>query len=184
MLSWLANLGNELITDGRQFLIFTSLKLFGLIECPIKPIKIIYLLINGSFQRCYSHLWFSQQRCELGNLSSLGPLQLRYLGVSSKQEQSYCVHFNVSIHFTHSSSFVSACDLSTSYLSSSFLYFVVRSSREALRTSSLDLNPAITSFVLSYFRWRSVKALSTAWRSSKIWLRSYRILSRSISDTT
>ena len=41
MLSWLANLGNELITDGRQFLIFTSLKLFGLIECPIKPIKII-----------------------------------------------------------------------------------------------------------------------------------------------
>ena len=91
MLSWLANLGNELITDGRQFLIFTSLKLFGLIECPIKPIKIIYLLINGSFQRCYSHLWFSQQRGELGNLSSLRPLQLRYLGVSSRQEQSYCV---------------------------------------------------------------------------------------------
>ena len=41
MLSWLTNLGDELITDGRQFLIFSSLELFGLILCPINPIKII-----------------------------------------------------------------------------------------------------------------------------------------------
>ena len=41
-----------------------------------------HLLVNGSFQWCDSHLWFPQQCCELGNLSRLGPLKLRYLGVS------------------------------------------------------------------------------------------------------
>ena len=41
MLSWLANLGDELITDCRQFLIFSSLELFGLILRSINPIEII-----------------------------------------------------------------------------------------------------------------------------------------------
>ena len=44
----------------------------------------------------------------------------------------------------------------------------VKSSTVLLRMSSLDLNPATTSLVLSYFRWRSLKARSTAWRSSRI----------------
>ena len=41
MLSWLANLGDELITDCRQFLIFSSLELFGLILRSINSIEII-----------------------------------------------------------------------------------------------------------------------------------------------
>ena len=95
-----------------------------------------------------------------------------------------CIKIYVKESITYSSSFSSAWDRRTSYLSSSFLYLVVRSSKEAFNTSSLDLNPAITSFVLSYFLWRSVNARSTAWRSSNIWFLSPKILSLSISVTT
>ena len=151
-----------------------------------------HLLVHLAFKGGYDHLSFSQLSCQPSNLHSFcfrhllqaraGPEMMLRLNQTAQDETKY----KRVGRKTYSLSLVSACSFSISYLSSPFLYLdrqiliqrpernlfvtnlTVKSSTVLLRMSSLDLKPATTSLVLSYFRCRSLKARSTACRSSRI----------------
>ena len=149
-----------------------------------------HLLVHLAFKGGYDHLGFPQLSCQPSNLHSFcfrHLLQARAGPEMILRLNKNCSRWDKRVgRKTYSLSLVSACSFSISYLSSPFLYLdrqiliqrperilfvtnlTVKSSTVLLRMSSLDLKPATTSLVLSYFRCRSLKARSTACRSSRI----------------